>query len=1403
MKNENSTFKLFTSVKSLLLKALLLFAIFNLGSVQVNAQCPTPTGLSNGLISATSATINWNNMAGAIYYKIRYRVQTPVGAWVNTTSTPNTKFIVGLTQNTAYEYQVKSVCNSIGNESSFSSTGTFTTGSQCIVPTNLAIVSSTATTITISWTGVGSWYSTRYRTTSPLGSWVYGSSVPTSKIFAGLTPNTSYEFQVASNCTSDPLQSPFSNSLIINTFCSSYSNTSSTISACDSYVWPFSGASYTNSGIYKDTNTTCQISTLNLTINNSSTSSSSATACDSYTWSCNGTTYTASGAYTCTSMNAAGCVHTETLDLTINASPVITSTSATPSSICAGQTSQLDVQSIGCSTGCTYNITSIPLAPTTPVGPTNPGPAGDDQVSGAISIGFPFTFHCNTYTQLWISTNGYITFSDPFGNSGCCSGQFIPNAMNPNNLIAIDWTDLATAGWGVHGAGNIDYYTLTSPNRMVIRYNNVGTFNSSGHLTGEIILYDNGSVEIHSSSITTAHPNQTQGLENDLGTIATVVSGRNSTSWTTSGDAYRFTPTSATSCTYSWSPAVSLSNASISNPIASLSASETYTVSVTSASGCTATSTVTVNVTPNTTNVTTTSSCDTYTWSVDGQTYTVSGSYNYVNPLTPCHTETLDLTINNSTAHTTYETACDSYTWSCNSATYTNSGTWTCTSLNAAGCVHTETLDLTINNSTAHTTYETACDSYTWSCNSATYTNSGTWTCTSLNAAGCVHTETLDLTINNSTAHTTYETACDSYTWSCNSATYTNSGTWTCTSMNAAGCVHTETLDLTINNSTAHTTFETACDMYTWSCNGMMYMNSGTWTCTSMNAAGCVHTETLDLTINNSTAHTTYETACDSYTWSCNSATYTNSGTWTCTSLNAAGCVHTETLDLTINNSTAHTTYETACDSYTWSCNSASYTNSGTWTCTSLNAAGCVHTETLDLTINNSTANTTSVTACDMYTWSCNGSTYTNSGTWTCTSMNAAGCVHTETLDLTINNSTANTINVSACVSYTWTCNGMMYTNSGSWTCTSINAAGCLHTETLNLTINALPTVTASNVSACPGSPVPLMGNPAGGTFSIANPYLGSSTTYTYTYTDANGCTNTSSPALVTVNLAVPIYNFAVSQVTGSTVLATWTGAPGVTWYQLRYKPVSSSTWSPSITQFAPTNQKYVTGLNSNTTYEIQIKGFCGTNTTGGPWSTSAIFTTDPPCNTPTGLTVSNITNTNVTLSWNPAVGAAYYGIRYKRTSASVWTMGTSTPTMKLLTGLTPGAQYEFQVQSYCGTPTPGPYTASIVWTQATTIPPTAGGKIVGTEEELISNVNIYPNPTSNVLNIDLMVTESSNTIIKVLDMSGRLIKQTQVKSEKGLNPITIDLSELASGIYALQILENEKVTHISKVEKK
>ena len=72
-----------------------------------------------------------------------------------------------------------------------------------------------------------------------------------------------------------------------------------TITACDSYVW--NGTTYTTSGVYTGTTTNCVTESLNLTITPSSTNTLTITACDSYVW--NGTTYTASGVYTGTTTN--------------------------------------------------------------------------------------------------------------------------------------------------------------------------------------------------------------------------------------------------------------------------------------------------------------------------------------------------------------------------------------------------------------------------------------------------------------------------------------------------------------------------------------------------------------------------------------------------------------------------------------------------------------------------------------------------------------------------------------------------------------------------------------------------------------------------------------------------------------------------------------------------------------------------------------------------------------------------------------------------------------------------------------------------------------------------------------------------------------------------------------------
>ena len=141
---------------------------------------------------------------------------------------------------------------------------------------------------------------------------------------------------------------------------------------------------------------------------------------------------------------------------------------------------------------------------------------------------------------------------------------------------------------------------------------------------------------------------------------------------------------------------------------------------------------------------------------------------------------------------------------------------------------------------------------------------------------------------------------------------------------------------------------------------------------------------------------------------------------YTYTTLTAGGCVHTATLNLTINQSTGSTNTVTACNSYTWPVNGATYTVSGSYTYTTLNAQGCPHVNTLFLTIHQGLGSTATVTACNQYTWAVNGQTYTASGVYKVTSLNANGCINTATLNLTIHNSTSSTVSVSACKSYTW-----------------------------------------------------------------------------------------------------------------------------------------------------------------------------------------------------------------------------------------------------------------------------------------------------------------------------------------------------------------------------------------------
>jgi hypothetical protein len=163
---------------------------------------------------------------------------------------------------------------------------------------------------------------------------------------------------------------------------------------------------------------------------------------------------------------------------------------------------------------------------------------GDDQVATGLSLGFDFNFYGTDYTAFGISSNGYLTFSEDF-DSGCCSGQTLPNSISPNNLIALGWTDLIP-----RNGGSISYATIGSaPNRiLIVQFDNIQNYgDSSKTVTSQIKLFEGSNdIEIHSENV--EGNNMTQGIENTDGSMALPVPGRNSETLSLSNDFVSFIP---------------------------------------------------------------------------------------------------------------------------------------------------------------------------------------------------------------------------------------------------------------------------------------------------------------------------------------------------------------------------------------------------------------------------------------------------------------------------------------------------------------------------------------------------------------------------------------------------------------------------------------------------------------------------------------------------------------------------------------------------------------------------------------------------------------------------------------------------------------------------------------------
>jgi hypothetical protein len=528
--------------------------------------------------------------------------------------------------------------------------------------------------------------------------------------------------------------------------------------------------------------------------------------------------------------------------------------------------------------------------------------------------------------------------------------------------------------------------------------------------------------------------------------------------------------------------------------------------------------------------------------------------------------------------------------------------TYTVTGTDGNGCTNTASLTVTVNalpTVTANSTASAICDggsvtltgggatSYTWTgsvTDAVAFTPlaTDTYTVTGTDGNGCTNTASITVTVNTLpavTANSTASAVCDggsvtltgggatSYTWT---GSVTDAvpfipvatDTYTVTGTDGNGCTNTAITTVTVNALPAVTASST----------------------TSAVCAG----DSVTLTGGGATSYAWSGSVIDAVAF-----TPISTDTYTVTGTDGNGCTNTAITTVTVNASpivdlgpdqavcggTVLLDAGNPGDSYSWSDASVSQTftasATGTYWVDVTNATGCVTRDSVSLTINANpvVALGADITQCGgtvtldagnpgaTYTWN-DASTLqtlivTTSGTYYVTDTLAGGCYASDTIVVTINPAPVvdlgldiiqcgGTVTLDAGnpgASYLWSNSIITRFNtvatSGTYYVDVMNASGCTANDTVVVTINTVPVVSANSATSTPcidDAPVALIGSPAGGTWSGTGVFgttfspsvagLGPQSV-TYTFTGSNGCDGTSSTT-ITVNACVGVAEEAV-----------------------------------------------------------------------------------------------------------------------------------------------------------------------------------------------------------------------------------------------------------------------------------
>jgi Secretion system C-terminal sorting domain len=342
------------------------------------------------------------------------------------------------------------------------------------------------------------------------------------------------------------------------------------------------------------------------------------------------------------------------------------------------------------------------------------------------------------------------------------------------------------------------------------------------------------------------------------------------------------------------------------------------------------------------------------------------------------------------------------------------------------------------------------------------------------------------------------------------------------------------------------------------------------------------------------------------------------------------------------------------------------------------------------------------------------------------------------------------------------------------YTVTGTNAEGCVNSLSYSVTVNPLPTIIiagsngnsicagTSTILSATGASSYVWSNGAAASSITVSPAVGTNN-FSVTGTSAQGCSSSANYALSVNSLpAVSINSSNGSNICiGGTTLLTATGAANYTWSTGAITPtITVLAAAPAGTTAYTVKGTDVNGCNATVVYALAVN----------PLPTITIASNN-------GTSICRSTPTILS-----ATGATSYTWSTGEIASSI-SVAPVTSTTYTVTGK--------DAQSCYGT-------ASILLNvlacrQAMTI---SNAEIEGSKNDI--NINIYPNPVSDMLQINL-TSISKNERVEMYNAFGMLVLSKRLININN----NINVSKLNNGIYHLQILENNKIIFTENIIKR